>query len=55
MKALNLKSMSWIMALAMMLIVSFSGCSDDNEGSGGITAPTFPELKETNCAPTCIT
>lgn len=50
MKALNLKSMSWIMALAMMLIVSFSGCSDDNEGNGGITAPTFPELKETNCA-----
>lgn len=30
MKALNLKSMSWIMALAMMFIVSFTGCSDDD-------------------------
>lgn len=31
MKALNLKGMSWIMALAMMFIVSFTSCSDDKE------------------------
>lgn len=49
MKALNLKSMSWIMALAMMFIVSFTGCSDDNGEDGGPIAPVFPELKETNC------
>lgn len=49
MKALNLKSMSWIMALAMMFIVSFTGCSDDDGEDGGPIAPVFPELKETNC------
>lgn len=49
MKALNLKSMNWIMALAMMFIVSFTGCSDDDGEDGGPIAPVFPELKETNC------
>ena len=49
MKALNLKSMSWIIALAMMFIVSFTGCSDDDGEDGGPIAPVFPELKETNC------
>lgn len=49
MKALNLKSMSWIMALAMMFIVSFTGCSDDDGEDGGPIAPVFPELKEINC------
>ena len=48
MKALNLKSMSWIMALAMMFIVSFTGCSDDDDekenGSGKVE---FPALQET--------
>lgn len=48
MKALNLKSMNWLMVLAMMCIVSFTSCSDDNE-DGGPTAPIFPELKEINC------
>ena len=28
MKALNLKSMSWIMELALMFFVSFTVCSD---------------------------
>ena len=28
MRTLNLKGMSWIMALAMMFIVSFTSCSD---------------------------
>ncbi|WP_373176449.1 BACON domain-containing protein [Bacteroides eggerthii] len=45
MKALNLRSMSRIMALAMMFIVSFTSCSDNEEGS----VPVFPELKEINC------
>ncbi len=31
MRTLNLKGMSWIMALAMMFIVSFTSCSDDKE------------------------
>lgn len=48
MKALNLKSMSWIMVLAMMFIVSFSGCSDDNdETENGGNKVEFPALQET--------
>lgn len=41
MRTLNLKGMSWIMALAMMFIVSFTSCSDDKEE--GATTPVFPE------------
>ncbi len=37
MRTLNLKGMSWIMALAMMFIVSFTSCSDDKEE--GATTP----------------
>lgn len=48
MKALNLKSMSWIVALAMMFIVSFTGCSDDNdETENGGGKVEFPALQET--------
>lgn len=47
MKTLNLRSMSWIMALAMMFIVSFTGCSDDDEE--GASAPVFPESKSISC------
>lgn len=47
MKALNLKSISWIMAVAMMFIISFTGCSDDDDK--GAVAVTFPELKKINC------
>lgn len=47
MKALNLKSMSWIMALAMMFIVSFTSCSDSDDNTN--TTPVFPELKSISC------
>lgn len=47
MKALNLKGMSWIMALAMMFIVSFTSCSDDKEE--GATTPVFPEEQAISC------
>lgn len=48
MKTLNLRSMSWVMALAMMVIVSFTGCSDDDDE---VVAPVFPsDLKEVECA-----
>lgn len=47
MRTLNLKGMSWIMALAMMFIVSFTSCSDDKE-EGAIT-PVFPEEQAISC------
>lgn len=47
MKALNLKSMSWFMALTMMIIVSFTGCSDSDDNTN--TTPVFPELKSISC------
>lgn len=37
------------MLLAAMFIVTFAGCSD-NDDEGGATAPVFPELKDINCA-----
>ncbi len=46
MKALNLRSISWSVALAMMFIVSFAGCSDEEENS---VAPVFPGLENINC------
>lgn len=49
MKALNLKSMSWFMALlSMMFVISFTACSDDDENSES-AVPVFPELKEITC------
>lgn len=39
--------MSWIMALAMMFIVSFTSCSDDKEE--GATTPVFPEEQAISC------
>lgn len=47
MRTLNLKGMSWIMALAMMFIVSFTSCSDDKEE--GATTPVFPEEQAISC------
>ena len=48
MKITELKSMSRIMALAMMIIATFTACSDDDgEGNKPIV---FPELKNINCA-----
>lgn len=47
MKAFDLKSMSWLMALAMMFALSFTSCSDDDENDAIV--PIFPELKEINC------
>ena len=47
MKTLNLRSMSCIMALAMMIIVSFTSCSDDKEE--GATTPVFPEEQAIPC------
>ena len=47
MRTLNLKGMSWIMALAMMFIVSFTSCSDDKE-ERAIT-PGFPEEQAISC------
>lgn len=47
MRTLNLKGMSWIMALAMMFIVSFTSCSDDKEE--GATTPVFPEKQAISC------
>ena len=48
MKIAELKSMSRIMALAMMIIATFTACSDDDgEGNKPIV---FPELKNINCA-----
>ena len=49
MKALNLKSMSWIMALAMMFIVSFTGCSDDDGENTPGEKIEFPTLQEATC------
>lgn len=49
MKALNLKSMSWIMALAMMFIVSFTGCSDDDGENAPGEKIEFPTLQEATC------
>ncbi len=46
MKALNLKGINWIMAMAMMCLVVLTGCSDDNEVE--TITPAFPELKEIN-------
>ena len=43
MRTLNLKGMSWIMALAMMFIVSFTSCSDDKE-EGAITPVSYTHL-----------
>lgn len=45
MKALNLKSMSWIMALAM----SFTGCSDDDGENAPGEKIEFPTLQEATC------
>lgn len=48
MKIAELKSMSRIMALAMMIIATFTACSDDDgEGNKPIV---FPGLKNINCA-----
>lgn len=49
MKALNLKSMSWIMVLAMMFIVSFTGCSDDDGENTPGEKIEFPTLQEATC------
>lgn len=49
MKALNLKSMSWIMALAMMFIVSFTGCSDDDGENTPGEKIEIPTLQEATC------
>ena len=46
MRTLNLKGMSWIMALAMMFIVSFTSCSDDKEEGNGGGKIEFPTLQE---------
>ena len=47
MRTLNLKGMSFILALAMMFIVSFTSCSDDKEE--GATTPVFPEEQAISC------
>lgn len=47
MKIVNLKSMSWIMALAMIVIASFTACSDDEDNKNQV--PVFPEIKNIAC------
>lgn len=48
MKAFDLKSMSWLMALAMMFALSFTSCSDDDE-SKNEGKVEFPTLQEATC------
>lgn len=48
MKAFDLKSMSWLMALAMMFTLSFTSCSDDDE-SKNEGKVEFPTLQEATC------
>lgn len=43
MKIFNLKRVNWIMALAVMLVVSFTSCSSDSDET---VTPVFPNLQE---------
>lgn len=44
MKTANFKSMSWLMAFAMIVITSFSACTDEEDNKN--QAPVFPEQKD---------
>ena len=49
MKTLKLRSMSWLMVVAMMFGVVFASCSDENEPNGDNNDSNFPELVEKTC------
>lgn len=46
MKTLNLKNLSWFVVWAMVCMVAFASCSDEEETVD--ETPVFPELKEIN-------